>query len=44
MKNGIELVRECMTQRYEGDSIWDYAWILLVPLAIVAWSVLGAVL
>ena len=44
MKNGLDLLREVVTERYEGESIWDYAWILLVPLAIVTWSVLGAIL
>lgn len=44
MKNGYELVKEIVSTRYEGESIWDYAWILLVPVTIMAWCILGAIL
>lgn len=44
MKNGYELLKECVTERYEGESILDYLWILLVPAAIMAWCIVGAIL
>ena len=44
MKNGFEILIETVTERYEGESIWDYAWILLVPITILAWSILGIIL
>ena len=44
MKSGYELLKESITERCEGESIWDYAWILLVPATIMAWCILGAIL
>ena len=44
MKNSYELIKECITEKYEGESIWDYAWILLVPVTVMAFCILGAII
>lgn len=43
MKNGLELIREIVTEKYEGESIWDYAWALLMPIGIFLMFVLASV-
>lgn len=42
MKNGLELLEEVVTEKYEGESIWDYAWILLMPVAVFLLFILAS--
>lgn len=42
MKSGTEIIKEAFTD--SNNTFWDYAWLALVPAAVIAWSILAAII
>jgi hypothetical protein len=42
MKSGTEIIKEAFTDN--NNTFWDYAWLALVPVAVIAWSILAAII